>query len=165
MMNLKTRISTIFFLVFLSISIIAQDQLPAATVMNEKGETVQLSDYVKKTDKPKIINIWATWCGPCRMKLSDLDQVSDSWTSKYGLEIIAVSVDIPQMIGRARKLMDDKGWDYTFFHDSNEELMTKLEITDIPYSLLLDGKGNIVSVHKSYSPNYTKELEREIKSL
>lgn len=161
-------IKTLFFfsvnLLFIAFTGIAQDILPDAQVMNDKGESINISTYVKQGG-PKVVNLWATWCGPCRMKLNDLKKVSKKWNDQYNIEIVAVSVDIPQMISRARKLFETSGWDYTFFHDSKEEMMTKLGVQNIPYSMLIDSDGKIISVHNSYSPNYTQQLEKEILGL
>ena len=162
MRNFVVPFLTLFLLV--SSTTYAQDTLPEASVMNEKGESIKLHEYVKNGG-PKVINLWATWCGPCRMKFNDLSKVSQKWKREYNVEIVAISVDIPQMVGRARKLFETSGWDYTFFHDSKEEIMTKLGIQNIPYSMLIDKNGKIVSVHNRYSPNYTSLLEKEILAL
>lgn len=161
---IKTLFSLIGFVFYMGFTISAQDLLPDAQVMNDKGQSINISSYVK-SGGPKVVNLWATWCGPCRMKLNDLKKVSKKWNDQYDVEIVAVSVDIPQMIGRARKLFETSGWDYTFFHDSKEEMMTKLGVQNIPYSMLIDKNGKIVSVHNSYSPNYTQQLEKEILAL
>ena len=99
------------------------------------------------------------------MELNALKKVYPKWQEKYDLEIIAISVDIPPMINRAKKMFDQNGWEYTFLHDSDQELMAMLGIQGIPYSMLLDDKGVIQSVQVGYYPGYERELERKIKKL
>jgi peroxiredoxin len=99
------------------------------------------------------------------MELNALKKVADRWKNDYDVEIIAVSVDIPQMVGRARKMFETNGWDFTFFHDSKQELMEKLGIQNIPYSMLIDGSGKIQSIQTGYYLNYEKQLEQKIKKL
>ena len=142
----------------------AQDYLPAVEVTNEVGASVDISQYVAD-GSPKIVSLWATWCGPCRMELNALKEVADKWKEEYDLEIVTVSVDIPLMVGRARKMFESNDWDFTFFHDHNQELMSKLNIDGIPYSMLIDGEGKIQSVQTGYYPNYEKKLEKKIKNL
>lgn len=142
----------------------AQESFPEATVMNEKGERVQLHEYVK-SGSPKIISLWATWCGPCRMELNGLKNVADDWKEKYDLEIVTVSVDVPAMVNRARKMAEVNGWDYTFMHDADQKLLSDLNLNSIPHSWLVDGDGKILSVMVGYSSNYEKQLERKLKSL
>lgn len=154
-------ISLLFILPFASFS---QDEFPEATVENAIGETIDIKQYV--TDgKPKIVSLWATWCGPCRAELNALKSVSERWKNEYGVEIITVSVDYPQMVARAKSMAKKSGWDYTFMHDNKQELMRALGVTGIPYSMLIDGDGKIRSVQRGYYPQYEKALEKKIKAL
>ena len=162
-MNYLLTLLTAFL--FFSTSLIqAQDVLPSAELVNNKGETVDIKKYTK-SGSPKLISLWATWCGPCRMELNALKKVSQRWKEDYDVEIVAISVDMPQMVNRARAMFEKNGWDYTFLHDSNQELMSKLGIQNIPYSMLIDGNGNIQSVQMGYYPDYEKHLEKKIKQL
>ena len=164
MRMINPRISSLLaFLFFLSVSY-GQDLIPDATVMNDKGESVNLREYVQNGG-PKLVSLWATWCGPCRMELNALKKVQKRWQDEYDVEIIAVSVDVPQLVPRARKMFESNGWNYTFLHDANDELMGQLGIQGIPYSMLLDENGKIQSVQMGYFPNYEKQLEKKIKSL
>lgn len=160
--------STTLFLLFAAIvsySVHGQDALPSASVKDMDGVDIDLSQYVQKNQKPKIISLWATWCGPCRMELNALKQVYPKWKQLYNVEIIAVTVDYPSMLKRAKKMFVDNNWDFTFFHDVNQDLMGKLGIQGIPFSMLLDSKGKVQSVQMGYFPGYEKDLEKKIKAL
>ena len=148
----------------ISSSIYAQQAIPNVNVVDVHGKTVALANYMKN-GKPKIVSLWATWCGPCRMELNALKAVSPKWKKNYGIEIIAISVDVPAMAGRAKKMFETNGWDYTFMHDNKQELLSALGIQSIPYSMLIDGNGNIKSVQVGYHAGYEKELEDKIKNL
>ncbi len=160
------NLRTIFIAVGLLTSSLcfSQDFLPDATVVNDKGESVNLKEYVK-TGGPKIVSLWATWCAPCRMELKALKKVSARWKAEYDVEIVTVSVDVPAMVKKARQMFEKNGWDYTFMHDADEELTAKLGVRSIPYSMLIDKDGKILSVQTGYSPTYEQELERKLKSL
>ena len=158
------RLTYTLALLLLSQFTFSQEVLPSADLINTKGETVNIKEYTT-TGSPKLISLWATWCGPCRMELNALKKVSDRWKSEYDVEIIAISVDMPQMVNRARAMFEKNGWDYTFLHDNNQELMEKLGIQNIPYSMLIDGNGKVQSVQMGYYPDYEKHLEKKIKQL
>lgn len=163
--NMKSTsiINTVLFSIICH-SLISQNQLPQTMVSDKNGVELEITDYVK-SGTPKIISLWATWCGPCRMELNALKSVYPRWKETYGVEIVAISVDIPPMLGRAKKMFESNSWDFTFLHDKNQELMDKLGIQGIPYSILIDGKGQILSVQTGYYPGYEKELERKLKAL
>ena len=161
----KVLSNAIAFTLTLSCSVaMSQDYLPNVEVTNIVGESIDISEYVKD-GSPKIVSLWATWCGPCRMELNALKTVAEKWEEEYGVEIITISVDIPLMVGRARKMFEVNDWDFTFFHDQDQVLMDKLKIDGIPYSMLINGSGEIKSVQTGYYPNYEKQLEKKIKKL
>ncbi len=145
-------------------SLYAQQNMPSVEVQNIDGDNINIGEYTKD-GKTKIISLWATWCGPCRTELKALHQVYPTWKEKYDIEIVAITVDRGRMLDRAKDMFKVNGWDYTFFHDNNDELMSAFNITGIPFSILVDGEGNIKSTQTGYFPGYEKELESKLKAL
>ena len=62
---------------------------PAFSARLFSGEKVSLDDY---RGKVLVVNVWATWCGPCRRELPLLDAFYQA-TQKYGLRVIAVTTE------------------------------------------------------------------------
>lgn len=142
----------------------AQKTVPSTTVYTIDNKEINLAEYASDGN-PKIISLWATWCGPCRMELKELSKVYEGWKKKYGVEIIAVTVDVPSMVKRAEGMFNKNNWAFTFFSDKDGELMNTLGIDGIPYSMLVDGQGNVISTQSGYYSGYEKELESKIKKL
>jgi len=161
---MKTISILITAILFVVGSLFGQKSIPDATVYALDGEKIQLKEYFAD-GSPKLVSLWATWCGPCKMELKALKDSYPKWKEKYGMEIVTVSVDVPQMIGRAQKMFEANGWDYTFLHDKDQQLMNMLNIRGIPYSMLVDGNGEVVSVQMGYSPGYEKQIEQKLKTL
>lgn len=69
--------------------------LPASVLNTElkdiQGKSFKLSDYAGKV---VIVNIWATWCGPCRKEIPDLIRVSNDYKSR-GVEVIGMTNEDP----------------------------------------------------------------------
>lgn len=158
------KLIALVFSALLAANIAYSQSVLSVDVYGRDGSTVNLAEYAKD-GKPKIVSLWATWCGPCRMELNALSKVYDRWQESYGIEIIAVTVDVPAMVRRAEAMFDKNGWKYTFLHDKDKQLMESLGIQGIPYSMLIDGDGTIVSIQEGYYPGYEKELEAKIKKL
>ena len=59
------------------------------TVEDMNGKTVRLADY---RGRPVILNFWATWCGPCRIEIPELNALADEYKAE-GLAVLGVSVD------------------------------------------------------------------------
>ena len=61
----------------------------AFTLEDMNGAKVDLSSFA---GKPLIVNLWATWCGPCRLEMPQLVGFADKYKDK-GLQVVGVSVD------------------------------------------------------------------------
>lgn len=69
--------------------------LPASVLNTElkdlDGKTFKLADY---SGKVLVVNLWATWCGPCRVEIPELLKLSDEYKSK-GVELIGLTNEDP----------------------------------------------------------------------
>ena len=157
-------LKAVIFTLLLNSFSLTDINIPSVELNSFSGETVNIREYTKQS-KIQFISLWATWCGPCRVELDALQKVYPQWKKDYNVEIIAITLDNNRNLKRAMKMAENKGWDYTFFHDQNGILAEKLGITGIPYSLLVDKEGNVVSTSTGYYPGYEDELEKKIKSL
>lgn len=138
--------------------------VPPIEVNTFEGEVIDINDY---TDNGKIqlISLWATWCGPCKLELNALEKVYPKWKEKYDLEIIAITVDNKRMVKRASAMAEKEAWPYTFFSDPDGALTENLGVKGIPYSMLIDQAGNIVSTSEGYYDGYEAEMEKKILAL
>lgn len=138
-------------------------KIPSIIVQDVDGKEINIQEYTSG-GKFYLVSMWATWCGPCKKELTALNAVAEEWKEKYDLEIIAISLDEPRTLGRAKKMFADKGWPYTFLWDDGGKLAGKLGLESIPYSMLIDNKGNIISEAVGYAPGYEKRIENKIQA-
>jgi len=54
----------------------------------------------KRNDSVYVINFWATWCGPCRQEMPDLEQISRNYAG-HKVKILLVSLDLPSMLEKS----------------------------------------------------------------
>ena len=153
-----------FFLLLLAGFGVAQAQLPAVTLKSIDGATVQ-SETLSNDGKPFIIDFFATWCKPCNRELSAISEVYDEWQEETGVKIYAVSIDQGQNINKVKPLVDQNEWEYEVLLDPNSELLKALGGQMIPFVVVIDGKGNIVSKHSGYTDGAENELLEEVKKL
>ena len=141
-----------------------QAQLPAVTLKTIDGATVQ-TEELSNDGKPFIIDFFATWCKPCNRELSAIAEVYDEWQEETGVKIYAVSIDQAQNIHKVKPLVDQNEWEYDVLLDPNSELLKALGGQMIPYVVVVDGNGNIVSKHSGYTDGAENELIEEVRKL
>ena len=140
----------------------AQTRLPNITLKDVSGNDVRL-DTLSNNGKPIVVAFFATWCKPCNRELKAIDEVYSDWQQETGVKIVAVSIDQAQNINKVKPLVDENGWTYQVLLDPNGELKRAMGVQMIPYTLLLDGKGNIVYKHNGYADGAEAELFQKVK--
>jgi peroxiredoxin len=135
-----TKIKIIFLLVLACLAAEIKAQLPAVTLKDITGKTVN-TDTLSNGGKPFIISFFATWCKPCNRELTAISEVYDEWQEETGVKVIAVSIDQAQNINKVKPLVDSNGWEYEVLLDPNSDFKRALGIQMIPYVLIVDARG------------------------
>ena len=89
-----------------------------------------------------LLNIWATWCVPCRAEMPAMEQLYKELGPK-GLKIIAVSIDQDGGSDVA-EFVRELGLTFDVLHDPSGEIQQVFQTTGVPESFLLDKQGVIV---------------------
>lgn len=142
----------------------ANAQLPSVTLKDINGKTVR-TDTLSNNGKPFIIDFFATWCKPCNRELTAISEVYEEWQEETGVKVIAVSIDQAQNINKVKPLVDSHEWPYEVLLDPNSDFKRALGIQMIPYTLIVDGNGNIVYKHNGYTEGAEQELIEKVREL
>lgn len=111
------------------------------------NKTVCLGDVIGK--EVTIVVFWATWCKPCQNELEALMDLQEEWKNK--VNILAVSVDDARSVAKVKSLVKGKKWPYQVLLDSNKEFYRALNLTSIPFVMIVvDGKT--IWSHIGYMP-------------
>lgn len=145
-------------------SAMAQTKLPAITLKTIEGNTVR-TDTLSNNGKPIIIDFFATWCKPCNRELKAINEVYEEWQEETGVKLVAISIDQAQNINKVKPLVDSNGWPYEVLLDPNSDFKRALGIQMIPYTLIVDGDGNIVYKHNGYTDGAEEELIEKVREL
>ncbi len=95
-------------------------------------------------DKVVIIDFWATWCKPCIASFPYLHQVYKKYASDPQVKFVVLNSGSGNSWDDAYKwAQDNTEFDFPFYYNQDKKLSSKLEITSIPTTLILDKKGNI----------------------
>ncbi|HUF76604.1 MAG TPA: TlpA disulfide reductase family protein [Longimicrobiales bacterium] len=128
-------------------SALAGTRAPDLTVATLAGEDVSLSDY---RGKVVLLNIWATWCIPCREEMPSMQRLYEAIGSD-DFEILAVSVDAPlgqrdasgNLGGDLKAFAKEYGLTFPILHDPSGRIQRAYQTTGVPESFVIAKDGTI----------------------
>ncbi len=105
------------------------------------GDTVSLRDY---RGQVTLVNVWATWCGPCREEIPTLQELYRE-LGPQGLRIAAVSIDADSA-ARVQAFMEGFGVTFDVLHDPDNAIQQTYRSEKVPESFLIARDGRIVRI-------------------
>ena len=111
--------------------------VPAYATVSLEGDSVSLA---KQKGKVVLLNIWATWCHPCRQEIPELRAVHARYRDR-GLELVGVSVDTDGSDDAIRSFMKDFQMTFPIWRDPEERVSTLFLAIGVPATFLIDREG------------------------
>lgn len=117
-------------------------QVPNFTLKDEQGETVKM---IKEETKPMLLDIWASWCGPCIKNFDEVNKLEKQYQGK--LVVKSISLDnVEADHTKALKTLEVPGVEHLWAPNAfNSDFAKFFQIASIPQYLLTDNKGKIVA--------------------
>ena len=103
------------------------------------GNLVSLSDLKGKN---VYLNFWATWCGPCRLEMPEIQKL---YEETKNTDLVILAVDIGEDIATVKPFITNNKYSFNVLLDSDKSIATKYEISAIPTSIFINKEGNIIS--------------------
>jgi thiol-disulfide isomerase/thioredoxin len=131
--------------------------VPAINVELLSGKKVDVASY---RGRVLLLDVWASWCGPCKQELPMLDAMARRLKSQ-GVEILAVSVD--QERANVDKFLQGRGkWALTIAHDPAGAIAERLQPDKMPTSYVIDRAGIVRYVNAGFVPDDAPVIERRL---
>ena len=118
-----------------------------------KGSTIKLSDY---SGKVLLVNLWATWCGPCRMETPELVKLNKEFKDR-GVEMIGLSTEDPEASAESvNEFVRAYNVDYQIGWAKREVALALMQgRTNIPQSFIIARDGRILKRFIGFNPQST----------
>jgi peroxiredoxin len=128
--------------------VITGAEAPDFTVNTLDGGTVRLSDF--RGEKVVLVNVWATWCGPCLVEMPSMQRLYESMEGE-DFEILAVSVDARlgerdlsgRLGGDLSAFAEELNLTFPVLHDPAGAIQRLYQTTGVPESFVV-GKDGII---------------------
>jgi len=114
------------------------DYLRKATL---DGLNVKSKTFADLKGKPLIINIWASWCGPCRVEMGSLQRLAQRYDKK-AFNVIGISTD--DYRNKAADFIEQTKITFENFIDHKLVLENMLGANTIPLTILVDADGRVL---------------------
>jgi len=131
----------------------------AAQLHAVDGSSIKLSDY---SGKVMLVNLWATWCGPCRMETPELVRLHKEFQAR-GVEMIGLSTESPEGSAEAvRDFVRAFNVDYHVGWATPEVALALMQGREsIPQSFVITREGRILKRFIGFSPSATPPQLRQ----
>lgn len=124
----------------------------------------QLADYEGKV---VLLNVWATWCEPCRVEMPSIEKLHDEFGPR-GLAVVAISVDDPGAEQRILDFAKELKLSFEILHDPRQVTTRNYQITGYPETFIIARDGTIrrkLIGAADWSSDANRALVRELLGL
>ena len=133
-------------------------QWPAVTITDLDGRSVDRSTLA---GRPVVVELWATWCPPCRGTLAWLGDLK----KRHGDRLAVVAISVQSEEPDVRKLVSELKLPFVFAIGTPEVVRAFGDVSAVPTLLLFDGEGHAVATYYGAPPTLHTEAETALASL
>ena len=112
-----------------------------------KITSANYASVVKASDKPVLLDFWASWCGPCASEMPD---IQSAW-EEHGNDVEFVIVNMTGMNGEteqsAKAFLAENNYTFPCYFDANNSAASAFGVSSIPQTYLINAEGNIIGAY------------------
>lgn len=99
--------------------------------------------FLADDPRPAVVNVWASWCGPCRAEAPLLTEAH----AEYGDRVLFVGVDVQDTQAGAKSFIAEYGLDFDHFFDPDRAVPAAWGGFGVPITYFVDADGAIIETH------------------
>ncbi|MCU0612361.1 MAG: TlpA family protein disulfide reductase [Candidatus Eisenbacteria bacterium] len=142
--------------------VVRADDAPAFCLPDLSREKICLDELIEKG--PVVLDFWATWCAPCVRALPHLQALSEEFADR-GVTVVGICADTPKTVSQLPQFVRGRKLTFTILLDTDNAVMRKYKIANLPYTCIIDTSGALVYSHLGYKPGDERELRSRLIDL
>jgi peroxiredoxin len=132
---------------------------PDFTLPTADGRNLRLQEL---RGQVVLLNFWATWCGPCREEMPQLDKLHAKYRTS-GFTLLGVNIDDDPHAATA--LAAKLGLGFPVLLDVDKRVSKLYELGTMPSTVLIDRDGRVRYVHRGYRDGVGQTYDQQIRGL
>lgn len=102
-----------------------------------------IREILAELDRPAVVNVWASWCLPCRSEAPLLAAAHD----EMGGEVVFIGIDVEDDRPSAREFIAEFGLDFDHYFDPDRKIPAELGGVGVPITYFVKPGGEIIDIH------------------
>jgi peroxiredoxin len=123
------------------------------------GHNLRLAE---QRGKVVLVNFWATWCGPCKQEMPQLNRLYDKYRDS-GFVLLGVNVDDDSR--HAASVAAQLGLHFPVLFDADKSVSRLYQLQSMPTTVLIDRDGRVRYLHDGYQDGVEATYERQVRAL
>ena len=130
------------------------------TIKDLNGNVIDVKEFKGRTI---FLNLWATWCGPCRMEMPSIQNLYNQVDNEK-IMFIMLSIDQQRDLGKVKSYITDKEFTFPVYTPASI-LPNQLQVGMIPTTFVIDPEGRIVASERGAANYDTPEFKALLEKL
>ncbi len=142
----------------------AQEALPHTEVRTLKNKKVEFNTLFEP-GRVTLVSFWATWCVPCKKEIANVKELMPEWKEQVDFDFFTVSTDDSRSSAKVASYAAAQRWEFPTYLDPNNDLKRSLNFQTVPFSMIVDGEGQVVYMHNGYEEGAELEMFEKLKEI
>lgn len=117
----------------------SKQKAPDFTALDSNSKEVKFTDY---KGKPIVLNLWASWCGPCKQEMPHFEK---AFKENQDVQFLMVNVTSGDNKSDAEKLIKDEGYSFEVLYDIYGEAANAYQASSLPMTIFIDKDGYLIT--------------------
>ena len=117
---------------------------PDFTMLDMEGNEVTLASFF---GKPIILNFWASWCGPCKSEMPDIQKFYEAYGEDIHFLIVNCTDGSRETVETAKAFLADTGYTFPVYFDTTSMGGYTYGASSIPLTYFIDAEGNLMAYY------------------